>query len=149
MLQYTAHSGLMQRPNVADNESRLQKPFHFACNFYKLSPTEFQLPTEAPSMTSTPFASCFQSLVSLSSVYSSRIRDPQRDGSVFREPFCRILAITARLVGQLVAELDVAWDPKHWLDDLLSTFDSTVSKSDPFHGLFKYFCLEFDLYDDR
>jgi hypothetical protein len=118
----------MRRPNVIDGDTTLQKPFHFACGFYQVSPTESGSSAEESLMPSTPFASCFQSLVSLVSVYASCIRDPQQDGSVFREPFARILAITARLVGRLDTELDdnISWNPAHWLDDLLSTFHSTV-----------------------
>lgn len=127
MLQHTSHSSLMRRPDVADHATELQKPFHFACGFYKLSPGA-GFSAEESLMHSTPFASCFQSLVSLISVYANCLRDPQLDGSVFREPFCRILVITARLVGRLDAEPDinVSWNPNHWLGDLLSTFHSTV-----------------------
>jgi hypothetical protein len=126
MLQHTSHSGLMQRPDVTDHGIH-QKPFHLACEYYKLSPTADGMSAEE---SSTPFASCFQSLVSLVLVYASCLRDPRQDGSVFREPFCRILAIMARLVGRLDAVLDVndSWNPKHWLDGLLSTFHSTVCK---------------------
>jgi len=118
----------MRRPDVTDHGARLQKPFHFACGFYKLSPTESGFSAEEALTHWTPFASCFRSLISLSSVYAHCLRDSQLDGSVFREPFCRILVITARLVGRLDAELDVniPWNPKHWLDDLLSTLHSTV-----------------------
>ena len=116
----------MRRPNVTDHGTP-QNPFHLACAFYNLSPPAVGLSAEESVMHSTSFVSCFQSIASLVSVYASCLRE-QQDGSLFREPFCRILAITTRLVGRLDAVLDVnvSWNPKHWLDDLLSTFHSTV-----------------------
>jgi hypothetical protein len=121
----------MRRPN---DGTRLQQPINFACTFYKLSPPELGLSIEGSLMPPTPFAACFQSLVSLSSIYARSIRSSQRDGSVFREPFCRILTMMGRLVGRLDAELDanVSWDPKSWLDDVLSTFHSAVCESSLF-----------------
>lgn len=125
LLHCMSHTGLMRRPDGTDDGTGLQKPFKFACTFYKLPLSDLGLPVDESSMSSTPFASCFQSLVSLSSVYARCIRD-REGGSVFRDPFCRILGMLGRLVERLDAVLTVSWDPKIWLDDLLSTFHSKV-----------------------
>jgi len=124
MLQQIPKSGLMRRPETDGTLGIGQCPFEFACAFYKI--TTKSLITTDLTMSTTPFASCFNTLVFMSILYAEQLCDEKVHGSVLREPFCRTLALINRFVAQLTAPIDVSWNPDTWLNQLLSTLQSEV-----------------------
>lgn len=124
MLQQIPKSGLIRRPEVDGTFGTSRCPFEFACAFYKI--TTKSLITTNLTLSTTPFASCFNTLVLMSILYAEQLCDEKVHGSVLREPFCRTLALINRLIAQLTAPIDVSWNPDVWLNRLLSTFQSKV-----------------------
>jgi len=123
MLQHIPHASLLQRPELNQGKaSTTQRPFNFAGLFFKIQDESYPLP-DLLSVSTNPFSSSFECLVSLSVTYSTRIIKNPQTASVLREPLCRILALIDGLVGRLVAPIKVSWKPSVWLEALLSTFD--------------------------
>ncbi|KAF8167553.1 Dopey, N-terminal-domain-containing protein [Crassisporium funariophilum] len=123
VLQYIPHTGLLQRPEITKNvDSDDQRPFDFACSFFKITHKPLQT-TSSAHFTTIPFASCFQHLISLST-NSARclVRHPQ-NGFILREVLSRSLTLVDRLVGRLVSPIALSWKPSQWLSDLLLGFE--------------------------
>lgn len=124
MLQHIPHSALMRRPEIT-GESGVQRAFEFACAFFRISTKSLRASTLITA-SEPPFSSCFHSLVSMSTIYASRLCDEQHEASVLREPFCRILWLMSRLVGRLTVPIAISWSPKDWLHNILLTFQKRV-----------------------
>ncbi|KAF8963955.1 Dopey, N-terminal-domain-containing protein [Flammula alnicola] len=125
MLLHIPHSSLMQWPETTlQLESGHQRPFDFACTFFKITDKTLPTTTTSQVLTSTvPFVSCFHSLVSLSISYADRLFNEPQNGFVLRESFCRLLTLIDRLVARLTAPINISWDPTQCLDILLATLE--------------------------
>ncbi|CAA7265849.1 unnamed protein product [Cyclocybe aegerita] len=124
MVQYIPHSGLLQRPGASTSSDDYQRPYDFACLFFKI-PAKSTLTTFSP-QPAIPLASCFEQLASMSIIYARGLSGEPQRGRTLREAFCRILNLVDRLVGRLVAPISLAWHPKEWLDSMLSTLNHTT-----------------------
>lgn len=129
MLQHVPETSLLQRPEfTVPNESHSQRPFEFACTFFKIA--DKSISAIATSETSAmPFSACFHSVVALSLSYNScLIKEPQH-AAILRESLCRVLTVIERLVARLIAPMNIAWNPKEWLSSLLASLEYKVCTS--------------------
>lgn len=127
ILQRIPHAALLQRPEMtAAFGSDQQRPFDFACTFFRI--TDKQLPIiDPPQSSAIPFLTCFHSLTTLSICYSDRLSRERHDGLVLRESFIQLLSLLDRLAARLDAPIDVNWNSKAWLDKLLESLETEVA----------------------
>ncbi|KAF9524082.1 Dopey, N-terminal-domain-containing protein [Crepidotus variabilis] len=123
LLDHIPHSALLRRPELNGIQGVMTlRPFDFACVFFKMSKQDISC--EAKSLTS-PFASCFNSLISLVSTYASLLVSSTENSERLRVSMCSALSLIDRLVGRLSGPIDVAWEPSHWLPSVLSVLPSS------------------------
>ncbi|KIM47693.1 hypothetical protein M413DRAFT_439360 [Hebeloma cylindrosporum] len=124
MLQRIPHAALLQRPEMtAEFGSDQQRPFDFACIFFKI--TNKLLPiADSTQLSALPFLSCFHSLTTLSICYGDRLSRGRGDGLVLRESYILLLSLLDRLAARLNSPIDVDWNPRAWLDKLLASLET-------------------------
>jgi len=110
---------------TAEFGSEQQRPFDFACIFFKIT-TKLPIP-DTTQLSAIPFLSCFHSLTTLSVCYSDRLTQESRDDPVLRESYIHLLSLLDRLVARLNAPINVDWNPKTWLDKLLANLETEVA----------------------
>jgi hypothetical protein len=135
ILHHIPDSSLLQRPEITVQvESGSQRPFDFACTFFKIA--DKSIPTAATlDILATPFVSCFQSLISLSMAFTSRLKESQH-ALMLRESFSKVLLLIDRLAARLITPMNIPWDPKEWLNILLASLEYQVSS---FFSFVKYY----------
>ncbi|KAK0199079.1 Dopey, N-terminal-domain-containing protein [Armillaria mellea] len=140
ILRQVPHAALMQRPEASEGDSSVrdsQRPYIFACTVYGIEPLAIETASPSGSF-NIPFASSFESLVSLSSIFSHLLVSAADKVAVFREALCQTLLLLDALVGRLgTSMMKVTWHPSHWLSVVLdcighgsanfTTVDRTVS----------------------
>jgi hypothetical protein len=127
MLRHIPHIALMRRPELTGGiqaASKSQRPYLFACTFYGITPT-----VKAPSPNGSfniPFASAFESLITLSIHFAQSLINGSGSPSFLREVFSQSLLLVDRLVGRLGSSIVVLWDPKKWLSVVLGSIGHEV-----------------------
>ncbi|KAK0466281.1 Dopey, N-terminal-domain-containing protein [Desarmillaria tabescens] len=122
ILHQVPHVALMQRPEASEGDTSArdsQRPYIFACTVYGIGPLAIE---PAPSSRSfrIPFASSFESLVSLSSIFSHALVSAADKVVALREALCQTLLLLDTLVGRLgTSTIKVTWHPSHWLSVVL------------------------------
>ncbi|KAF9486392.1 hypothetical protein BDN70DRAFT_822033, partial [Pholiota conissans] len=127
ILQHITDSNLLQRPEITPEVgSYCQRPFDFACTFFKIA--DKSIPMLATQNNSTaPFVSCFRSLASLTMAYASCLFKEPQHALVLRESFSRTLFLIDRLAARLISPINIPWDPKQWLNALLASLEYQAS----------------------
>ncbi|KAK0500731.1 Dopey, N-terminal-domain-containing protein [Armillaria luteobubalina] len=122
ILRQVPHAALMQRPETSegDNSAReSQRPYIYACTVYGIEPLTIE-PVSLSGSFNIPFASSFESLVSLSSIFSHLLVSAADKVIAFREALCQTLLLLDALVGRLgTSMMKVTWHPSHWLSVVL------------------------------
>lgn len=122
ILRQVPHAALMQRPEASEGDSSTrdsQRPYIFACTVYGIEPLAIEHASPSGSF-NIPFASSFESLVSLSSIFSHLLVSATDKVVAFREVLCQTLLLLDALVGRLgTSMMKVTWHPSHWLSVVL------------------------------
>jgi hypothetical protein len=127
MFRHIPHTGLLQRPEMtAEFGSNQQRPFDFACMFFKIKDKPVPI-ADAPQPSIMPFLSCFHSLTSLSVCYSNRLSQERHNGLVLHESYTRLLSLLDRLAARLDSPISIDWNPNAWLDKLLASLETKVA----------------------
>ena len=115
------HAGLLHRPEADVEVKNDYRGYEYACSFFKITP---KLQDSLPS--TVPFALCFNRLISLSTAFAHSLSQYPQDTLILCEVFSRILSLLDRLTAGLSSQITLTWDPRNWLDVMLSSIESKV-----------------------
>ena len=132
------HAGLLYRPEANAEAGTGYRAFEFACTFFKITPKLQDSHTTTPP--SSPFASCFYHLISLSTTLARSLSQYSQDSDTpaLREVLSRTLGLLNRLTAGLNSQIVLTWDPRSWLDVMLLSIECEVCA----YSLSSYFTIK-------
>ena len=119
------HAGLLHRPEAAAEAQSGYQAYQFACTFFKITP-KLQDSHTITQPSTIPFASCFYHLISLSTTFAHNLSYCPQDTPILREVLSRTLSLLDRLTAGLNSQIFLTWDPRKWLNVMLSSIDYEV-----------------------